>query len=462
MEKDYLVTHAATLMSSKTKISADELDMLKALIATGGTPTTPLPPAPPPKACIPCVPAVKNPPPKKLLFLHGYGDSPELAEAFQLGGFQKAFPGIKCSVVAGPIKLTTKDFDDMPKGELRDMAMAGDIDVYCHARTGSEESKAAHKAGKHDPALVPAVDSLEKRLLKDGGYDILAGFSQGGQVIYQLLDRLPALNKRLANPVRMVAMWGSGLYETPPPAHHMEGKVKAFVCQGEADSGHNCDACREKIDGDMYNCDVCADFDLCVKCYKEHAVAVTKLRAGMKHTVHHAMTFMPFDTFAVRKHQIVDKLSENGVEVQTSRCVGGHAMPQPEDKCYALFSKFYLGQASTEKPGTKPDIDPELLAKIEANFERGKADSFYERPGNPLYWAKETVTGKGSGPPEGYKRFGGSRQLTDLLSSKTSNGKHANCTLSQREWDALGSFPEKLLAGHFVQVGTSYYMPAQA
>ena len=48
-------------------------------------------------------------------------------------------------------------------------------------------------------------------------------------------------------------------------------------------------------------------------------------------------------------------------------------MPQPEDKCYALFSKFYLGQASTEKPGTKPDIDPELLAKIEANFERGKA-----------------------------------------------------------------------------------------
>ena len=231
-------------------------------------------------------------PPKKILFLHGYGARAGFGGGtFQLGGLAKAFPRCTVNVQAGTYKLGKKDFDSMPKGELRDMAEAGDIDVFGHAPTGTEASKNAMKEHTHDHELKPAIDALENRIVKDGGYDILAGFSQGGRVIYGLLDRLPALTRgrQSAARVKLVAMWGSGLYETPPPARSLEGKVKAFICQGEATRATSAAACRNQIDGDMWQCDVCNDFDLCVKCFEDHANACKKLprRAqGGQHDLH--------------------------------------------------------------------------------------------------------------------------------------------------------------------------------
>ena len=100
-----------------------------------------------------------------------------------------------------------------------------------------------------------------------GRYEILVGFSQGGSILDAILDRLPAINAKLPhNPVRMVGLFGAPLGNRPAPAAPLHGTVKAFVCQGQADSGYFCDACGGKIGGDYYNCDVCPDFEAVVLC----------------------------------------------------------------------------------------------------------------------------------------------------------------------------------------------------
>lgn len=128
--------------------------------------------APPPAEEAPILPVapVKNASPKKLLFLHGYGESAYLLESFAMGGLRKAFPGIQLTILEGTIKLTTKEqFEVMPAGELREMAEMGDIEVFCHA-VNDDATKKAFEDKTRDPNLTPAIDRLEAKLIKDGGY----------------------------------------------------------------------------------------------------------------------------------------------------------------------------------------------------------------------------------------------------------------------------------------------------
>ena len=292
------------------------------------------------------------------------------------------------------------------------------------------------------------------------------GFSQGGSILDAILDRLPAINAKLPhNPVRMVGLFGAPLGNRPAPAAPLHGTVKAFVCQGQADSGYFCDACGGKIGGDYYNCDVCPDFDLCMACHKDHANAIKKLRPGMSHAVNHPMCYRPFDMFEIDKHKIVDRYTRAGIETQTSRCTGAHAMPQENDACYRKLRDFYLGAPATDKPGSKPNVDDALLKRIEASYERAKGKMFFEQPGEPTHWMR---TGERGTPPNIGTAFDSSESKDDssrkaalaaLLGAKTANGLKTECTLSQAEWDVL-KITDNLLVSHYVKVGNSYYQPA--
>ena len=60
------------------------------------------------------------------------------------------------------------------------------------------------------------------------------------------------------------------------------------------------------------------------------------------------------------------------VSPQTSRCVGGHAMPKEEDKSYGLMLKFYAGAPTTEKPGAPRPAKDWSLSKFDAMSEEQK------------------------------------------------------------------------------------------
>jgi hypothetical protein len=309
------------------------------------------------------VPSVKHPPAKKLLFLHGYADCAMLAESFQFGGLRKAFPGCEVQCFEGIVPLKTKeDFEHMPEGEMKTMAVSGDLPVFCYARI-TQESKKASKAQGENTFLQPAIKALEAKVVKDGGYDILCGFSQGGEVVYNLADRIESINKKVKRPVRMLATFGSNITEWAGPSLNFGGSgLKVFACQGVADSGFSCDSCGETTKDDRWNCNVCFDFDFCQKCYDDQDAAIKRLPASKPHKKEHPMTLCPFDHFGMHKQELVDKMSEVGVETETARCAGGHSMPKDDDGCYTTMAKFYSGTPTSEVPGApRPQMDWSIL-----------------------------------------------------------------------------------------------------
>jgi predicted esterase len=81
-----------------------------------------------------------------------------------------------------------------------------------------------------------------------GGFDMVCGFSQGGEVIAELIKELPTLNSKLATPVRMLALFGTrNLYAKygVPRIRFNEGAMKAYVTMGRDDHDDQLD----KADG---------------------------------------------------------------------------------------------------------------------------------------------------------------------------------------------------------------------
>ena len=81
---------------------------------------------------------------------------------------------------------------------------------------------------------------------------------------------------------------------------------------------------------------------------------------------------------------------------------------------YAVLASILAGAPATDEPGSKPDLAPDVLAKIEVNMARGHHHSFYLRKGDGLRWHKER--GRARAPARGLPRA--TRATTRAKSSR--------------------------------------------
>ena len=130
--------------------------------------------------------SVANPPPTRIAFIHGFGESVELVEMFNLEGLKKAFPGCKVDAIEGPYKLTKAEIKEhMVKGDLRDMALQGQIDLNSWVPADAERARGVD--------FSRGLDTVERRFVQAGGYDIIVGFSDGGNLAFQFINHLESL-----------------------------------------------------------------------------------------------------------------------------------------------------------------------------------------------------------------------------------------------------------------------------
>ena len=283
--------------------------------------------------------STKNPPAEKVLFMHGFGDSAELVESFGLKGYAKAFPGAKVTAMEGTIKLSKEHLEaHMMKGELLDYALEGIVELYCW--NDPEENTFAGKD------FSKALDKLEQHIVKQGGYDVLCGFSDGARVCYAFMDRLPALNAKVATKLKMVVVSGQNklLAHAPKvPPGSLKG-VKFMHSVGDVDLG-TCDFCKTDIKKESRHCLVCHDFDSCVDCYKNMNNLMHKLTPGTHgHTLEHEMrTRHPADTL-IDQSCLEATAEATGLEiVYNALYTGGHVIPEEKDIFYTWMDKFYRG-----------------------------------------------------------------------------------------------------------------------
>lgn len=284
--------------------------------------------------------SVSNPDPEKILFLHGFGDSVDLLDAFGLDGLRKTF-GKQCTVQAieGPYKLTHEEIEEhMVEGDLKDMALEGDLDLFSWCEAGV--------CRQNGVDFVKGLARVESELLTLGGADIIVGFSDGGQMIFQLLsERLAQLQPRLMRKIRMIVLIGVNdapfSHEVSTSPHVLNG-IKVMHLSGNVDGGF-CNVCREHLEGGYFRCAKCYDVDFCRKCHADGAVALAKLPKSDKfHTI--ACPMVQKSVGEMLDPANLEMLVAKGVEVAAAQYPGGHVMPKAGDKAYEWLAKFYRGE----------------------------------------------------------------------------------------------------------------------
>lgn len=188
-----------------------------------------------------------------------------------IGGLQKAFPGAEIDVPDGWVELKTKEdvanILGHPEGErLAKQVLRGGafkLRSWCHidcpikgewdpvyVRTTPDGTTKFAPVRRED--MAAAVRKLRHYILKRGGYDIIAGFSQGGFLISQLAKEVVSLNKELSalpngkpiegmliNGVSFVPAYGFA-YEkidgTPGERLEAKASLRAVVMAGDADT----------------------------------------------------------------------------------------------------------------------------------------------------------------------------------------------------------------------------------
>ena len=202
----------------------------------------------------------------KILYLHGHANNLEIAyrqtEALR-AMWPYGHPDI--SYLEGNVELTTKAhfasvIDYSP--QLVELGLSGQpgfaLKGYGHIEAPAADPTADPTcqtncegvtwAKMSTASMEAALAKLEERIVADGGYDIVAGFSQGGEVVQNLLNRLQAINARVDTKVKTVALFGARIYYTkygPLTAKFALGEVKAFVCMGQKDNEDIKDASRD-------------------------------------------------------------------------------------------------------------------------------------------------------------------------------------------------------------------------
>ena len=202
--------------------------------------------------------------PMRILYLHGHANNLEIGnkQVEAMKSCMVAKPQIH--VLEGNVSLSTKPhfasvIDYSP--HLVELGLAGakgyQLQGYGHIEAPAADPKndptaqtncegvtwAKMSQASMDHALEKLVDKIEE----EGGYDAIIGFSQGGEVVQNLINRIPELNEKLEYPIKFIGLFGTRIYYKkygPVTAKFEPGQLKAFVCMGLQDNEDTKDATR--------------------------------------------------------------------------------------------------------------------------------------------------------------------------------------------------------------------------
>jgi predicted esterase len=189
----------------------------------------------------------------RVLFLHGYGGAMELVD-ISTQELRKSLPGSQVDVLPGWIKIHTEAQLACLEGHkanasLLRAARAGLFELFAYA-TYDEVTDRMRKAD-----MDAAVDRLANHISTASGFDVVCGFSQGGEVVANLLRRLPQLNEQLSTPVRVIGIFSTRTHHTfgdhiggPPAVRFGANELSAFICCGEQDDFDKEDANAGNLD----------------------------------------------------------------------------------------------------------------------------------------------------------------------------------------------------------------------
>jgi len=185
----------------------------------------------------------------RALFLHGYGMNADLAEYGMLPALKAALPAdVSLEVLQGWVALTEdRQFGNLGSDPANQSLVMhgrrGTVKLYGYADydgPGSEEQE----HGTWDVSTLSSVlDRVGQHIVSNGGYDVLIGFSQGGEIVANLVRRLPLINQQVpGRPVRAIAIFSTRLHHSfsphlggAPTVSFEPGMLHAFVSSGQAD-----------------------------------------------------------------------------------------------------------------------------------------------------------------------------------------------------------------------------------
>ena len=158
--------------------------------------------------------------PPRILFLHGYGLNAEVARAHMIHGLYDAFgqdAEIQCldgfqrletlehfevllghQVMDKYAKLARDDLDKARRLNLRAWALREippKDELDCTTVWNSRDIPSALASRS---CMAEATARLRQHIIDNNGYDLLAGFSQGGELVVQIARELGGLNEELS------------------------------------------------------------------------------------------------------------------------------------------------------------------------------------------------------------------------------------------------------------------------
>jgi len=183
-----------------------------------------------------------------VLFLHGFGESPMVAEVSAdplksalEGGGAKFLP-----IPAGFKKLSTPDeMAAIGDPEYRQTCMDGALDAYAwyplvKGNEGGHRAPPAEDfAFRASPAdTAEAVKQLKAMIEKANGVDAIMGFSQGGEMCYYMAEALDTLLPDHKKQLKFVATFGSedSFLQRGKEPTSISSQLHFFICYGDGDA----------------------------------------------------------------------------------------------------------------------------------------------------------------------------------------------------------------------------------
>lgn len=187
---------------------------------------------------------------KKVLFLHGYGESALLAgmstKDLKDVCKNKGYNFLDVPDGFTPLKSAT-EVDPIHDEEYRKMVASGDLDAFSWYPLAKGSEGGHRKAGFDDFGFRSkkadtdvCVKKLADMITKLGGVDIICGFSQGGELAYLLMEYLatPAASAYAwASQCKVVCTFGSedSFLQRGSAPSAIKKDTSFFICYGQKD-----------------------------------------------------------------------------------------------------------------------------------------------------------------------------------------------------------------------------------
>ena len=188
----------------------------------------------------------------KVLYLYGYGTSETLVKNGPLKELQKGLKGAQFDVLEGWHRLSKRsEFANIEDNhpELVKMSLQEGVPTFCYApievppRSEDDFTALLCKAQNikfAKPALEDvekAMDKIIEHIVEQGGYDMIMGFSCGGEIVSMLVGRLSEINKRAERPTKAITLMGTRcLYKKyGEPLDNVPVGIKACIMHGHED-----------------------------------------------------------------------------------------------------------------------------------------------------------------------------------------------------------------------------------